>query len=78
MTTGTSHFLSRTAAMRYYSGYGYDDLGATVDRKLADGEIHIGKPEIKSGERLSLIDGFTRWAITGSALGRAGFGGTER
>ena len=64
MTTyGTSHFLSRTAAMRYYSAYGYDNLGAAVDRKIAEGEISIGKPLVKAGERLKLIDGFTRWAV---------------
>jgi hypothetical protein len=54
MRWGTSHFESRVAAIRYYRPYGYDDVGAAVDRKLAEGEIHIGKPETKPGQRVWL------------------------
>lgn len=63
--TGTSHFKSREAAMRYYRDYGYKDLGHAVDRKLADGEIHLGPPALKSDgtERFILIDGGLRYAI---------------
>lgn len=43
MRWGTSHFVSRSAAERYYSAYEADPARA-VARKLADGEIHIGKP----------------------------------
>lgn len=61
ITVGTSHFKSRNAARRYYEPYGYD--AAAVDRKIADGEIHLGPPILKPGESLSLIDDGTRYAI---------------
>lgn len=66
--TGTSHFKSREAAMRYYKPYGYIDLARAVDRKLADGEIHIGPPALKpdGSERFTLIDGGLRYAIEDS------------
>lgn len=66
--TGTSHFKSREAAMRYYRDYGYTDLAGVVDRKLADGEIHIGPPTLKpdGSERFVLIDNGTRYAIEDS------------
>lgn len=63
MKTGTAHFISRDAAIRYYREYGYDDTAAEVDRKLADGEIYIGPPELKPGQRLARIDAGTRYAI---------------
>lgn len=59
--TGTAHFVSRAAAISYYAEYGNDV--AEIDRKLAEGEIHIGKPSTKPGERLSLIDEGRRYAI---------------
>lgn len=59
---GTSYFPSRIAAIRYYKPYGCDDTGETVDRKLAEGEIHIGKPTLLPGQRLTLING-TRWCV---------------
>lgn len=60
---GTSHFVSRSAAMRYYKDYGYDDVKSAVDSKIRDGEIHIGKPSLKAGQSLKLIDGGKRYAI---------------
>ena len=63
MQTGTSHFVSRDAAIRYYQPYEYPITAEAVDDKLARGEIHIGKPDLKPGERLTLIDGGTRYAI---------------
>lgn len=35
-----------------------------VDRKLAEGSIHIGKPPLKDGETLNVIDDGTRYEIT--------------
>lgn len=45
---GTSYFISYSAAARYYGDR------ETASQKLAAGEIHIGKPELKPGERLHL------------------------
>jgi hypothetical protein len=71
MTYGTSHFVSRGAAERYYKDYDYDDTKAAVARKIRDGEIHIGKPRVKAGERLTTVDGGKRYAIsTNPARGR--------
>jgi hypothetical protein len=61
VTVGTSHFVSKAAAVRYYA---YEHATeADIDRKLAEGLIHIGKPELKPGQRLSTIDNGTRYAI---------------
>ncbi len=62
MMTGTSYFKSVTAALRYYRAYGFDE--EAVDQKIAEGEIHIGKPALKPGETLQLIDEGTRYQIT--------------
>lgn len=61
MITGTSHFVSYGTADRYYRDYGYTP--ADVTQKVADGEIHIGKPQLKKGETLITIDNGTRYAI---------------
>ena len=58
---GTSHFVSYRAARSYYQDQCVW-LGA-FKRKLASGEIHIGKPSLKSGERLVVIDDGRRYAI---------------
>lgn len=66
-TTGTSYFVSRRAAECFYLPYENGDQVAAkeaVARKLEAGEIHVGKPELKAGEGLRLIDGGLRWAIT--------------
>lgn len=61
MRYGTSYFVSKAAAVRYYRDYGDD--ARSVDRKLAEGLIHIGKPPIRPGDRLSVIDSGTRYEI---------------
>jgi hypothetical protein len=63
MITGTSHFVSIEAAERYYQPYGYDNVRETVQQKIREGEISIGKPSIKPGEGLTLIDGGMRYGI---------------
>jgi hypothetical protein len=62
---GTSHFVSRKAAVKYYSDYEPTITAAIneVNRKLAAGEIHIGKPSLQRGQSLRLIDNGTRYAV---------------
>jgi hypothetical protein len=61
--TGTSHFVSFQTAVRYYRPYGYENTVETVKRKLLEGEIHIGRPEVKAGDRLILLDNGTRYGV---------------
>lgn len=63
MIVGTCHFVNRCAAIKYYSDYHYDDVESTVNRKVEDGEIFIGRPLIKPGEKLVLLDDNTRYGI---------------
>ena len=57
MKIGTCHFVSIQAACKYYAdddgSYTYEDE-IEVSNKLNAGEIHIGPPEIKEGETLSI------------------------
>lgn len=75
MKTGTCYFPSYGAAMRYYRPYNdlehptcvpsrarTASLRRLVDRKLNAGEIHIGKPDLKPGQTLT-IEG-NRYHIT--------------
>lgn len=41
---GTSYFADYARAVRYYREQGFKDAEKTVDEKLADGEIHLGRP----------------------------------
>ena len=50
--TGTSYFKSFDAAFRYYKDYGFNY--GDVQRKIQDGEIHIGKPTLKPNQKLVL------------------------
>jgi hypothetical protein len=52
MTTryGTSHFVDRDAANRYYATMGFTP--ADVGAKLEAGEIHIGPPKADPGSRV--------------------------
>lgn len=63
-TIGTAYFVSKPAAVRYYRDYEGEHAAAAVERKLAEGQIHIGQPSLKPGQSLSVIDGGTRYAIT--------------
>ncbi len=49
---GTSHFKNRAAAIEYYRKQQCDT--AEVYRKIADGEIHLGPPNVSRGYRLRL------------------------
>lgn len=60
-TIGTSYFESKRAAIRYFR---YEEATSEdIGRKLAEGSIHIGKPELKSDETLS-VDSDGRYMIT--------------
>ena len=66
MRIGTSHFVSKATALRYYA---YEGATAdSVERKIAEGLIHIGKPELKpdGSERYVLIDNGLRYGIEDS------------
>ena len=66
---GTSHFESEQAAVNYYyycSDYDKDTVGRDVMDKIRKGEITIGPPELKDGERLEIIKGEGRYAIIAS------------
>jgi hypothetical protein len=53
MTTfGTSHFVSRRAAIAYYRSQGYCDAAAAVDDNIKTGAITIGPPTAKADERV--------------------------
>jgi len=54
MIYGTPYFASELDAWNYYRPYGYGNVRAAVSRKLAEGQIHIGSPEAKPGERVFL------------------------
>ncbi len=60
---GTSYFVSRSAAERYYKSQGYDDAKETVRDKIRSGDIHIGRPPVKAGQRVITVDGGKRYAI---------------
>ena len=70
MMHGTSHFLSFAAAVRYYRKYDGNDACITVVERLRSGEIHIGRPTEKPGQRTYLIDNGTRWAIEDMNAGK--------
>ena len=61
MRIGTPYFTCERAAVRYYEAHGFtrDD----VRDKFFAREIHYGKPPLRDGERLVLIDKATRYGI---------------
>ena len=52
---GTCYFQSIATAVRYFADYEAEPIKA-VHRKLDEGSIQIGKPAVKSGQRLILND----------------------
>ena len=60
--TGTNHFVTYGAALRYYRDY-EDDTTAAVSRKLFDQEIRLGPPELQPGQTLITVDNGLRYAI---------------
>ena len=53
--TGTNHFVNRSAAIQYYKAYEGKYAEEAVARKIDGGEIQIGEPALKAGQKL-LID----------------------
>lgn len=49
-STGTSNFVSKKAAIKYYQNYDCDV--EEVNRKIKDGEIEIGRPKVPEGMTL--------------------------
>ena len=64
--TGTSHFSNESAAIRYYSAYGYSRQA--VRSKIDSGEIQIGEPKTKKGETASLHPKEGRFFLTSPSL----------
>jgi hypothetical protein len=50
MITGTAYFPTLKNAIRYYRVLEGSNAKAVVDRKLKEGEIFIGRPELKKGQ----------------------------
>ena len=61
MRIGTPYFTCERAAVRYYKDYGF--TANDVRDKFFAGEIHYGKPPLRDGETLVLIDRATRYGI---------------
>lgn len=61
MMIGTSYFISKAAANRYYKSYGHS--ARDVAQMVAHGEIHIGRPVPKAGESVGIIPGEGRYYI---------------
>ena len=52
---GTCYFRFKSDAIAYYADYGF--ASEDVDRKIAEGEIHIGVPPMLPGDKLYSEDG---------------------
>lgn len=66
MGIGTSFFISNASAVRYYmveENSSYEQAKLSVTRKLQEGLIHIGKPDLKPGQRLVYLDRGNRYGI---------------
>lgn len=62
ITTGTAHFVDKAAADSYYS-YGFSP--EDVSEKIKNGEIFIGAPKIKEGQKLLVHAKERRYFIEG-------------
>ena len=58
---GTGYFTSKEAAVSYFSMQNIDQQG--VEDKLRRGEIRVGYPPLKAGQRAVVIDDGKRFAI---------------
>lgn len=65
LTFGTSNFQSEDWARFYYKRLSHS--AQDVRRKIASGEISIGRPTLQPGDELSLIPGEGRYQITRKA-----------
>ena len=62
-TYGTSHFVDKLAAVRYFATYHCKYTARAVDRMIATGEIHIGPPTAGPGETVTLDASEGRYLI---------------
>lgn len=62
MINGTHHFIDYKAAITYYRTF-EENPREVVRCKLNNGEIKLGPPPVKSGERLITIDDGNRYAV---------------
>ncbi len=60
---GTAYFVSYKTAIAYYRLQGESPYD--VRRKVKEGLIHIGKPPLKPGDKLSVIPVEGRYMIEG-------------
>ncbi len=58
---GSSYFVTRGAAYRYYDRQRTDP--EAVDQMIVEGSIHIGQPPIPAGAKLVYLDGECRFGI---------------
>lgn len=61
MIVGTSYFTNLRAAYDYYKPQGFNMLA--IQEKLRTKEIYIGRPPLKSNERLVMLDDNKRYGI---------------
>lgn len=79
ISIGTAYFVSLAHAAQYYRDYAPGTDGyAVANEKIAAEEIHIGKPPLKDGERLFVIDNGTRYAIQSAYMPLHTFDLTKR
>jgi hypothetical protein len=65
---GTCHFVNFTKACDYYRDQGNDELTPAqleklVREKIDEGEVVLGPPDLKPGQKMLLIDNNTRYGI---------------
>ena len=60
---GTPYFESYEAALQYFKPYCYADNKKAVDYKLENKEIYVGKPTLKTGEKLLINKKERRYLI---------------
>ncbi len=65
MRIGTSHFISRHHAVRYFAKQ--NETAADVDAKIKEGVISIGRPETLVTERCSVDSDGRYWIQTAEA-----------
>lgn len=78
MKIGTAHFISKSAAIRYYRSQGENDAEQLVNRKLEEGLIYIGEPTLKPEQRLEQDVSAGRYFIIQPEKWRVGYETRQR
>lgn len=63
MITKTDYYPSRALAEAFYETRGVPNAIRRVTHLLDHNEIHIGKPPVRTGQRVVTVDGGLRYAI---------------